>query len=139
MAKAYVKHDYAVTGRDYVETEGGGGGGGGVSYSTEEQDTGLTWIDGSPIYQKTFDCGAAPSNNLLEVAHGITGIDFVVDMRGTAIDTVAGFDPVPLVQGNGTYQMALTVDNTNIKIVTAYHLSSITNIYVTLKYTKRTE
>lgn len=26
MAKAYVKHDYAVTGRDYVETEGGGGG-----------------------------------------------------------------------------------------------------------------
>ena len=30
MAKAYVKHDYAVTGRDYVETEGGGGGGGGL-------------------------------------------------------------------------------------------------------------
>ena len=27
---------------------------GGVNYSTEEQDTGLTWIDGSPIYQKTY-------------------------------------------------------------------------------------
>ena len=31
-----------------------GGGGGGVNYSTTEQDTGLTWIDGRPIYQKTF-------------------------------------------------------------------------------------
>ena len=29
-------------------------GGGGISYSTEEQDTGLTWIDGKKIYQKTF-------------------------------------------------------------------------------------
>lgn len=28
---------------------------GGVSYSTTEQDTGLTWIDGKKIYQKTFD------------------------------------------------------------------------------------
>lgn len=54
MAKAYVKHDYAVTGRDYVETEGGGGGGGGVNYSTEEQDTGLKWINGRSIYQKTI-------------------------------------------------------------------------------------
>ena len=30
------------------------GGGGGVDYSTEEQDTGLKWIDGSTIYQRTF-------------------------------------------------------------------------------------
>ena len=34
---------------------GGGGGGGGISYSTEVQDTGLTWIDDRPIYQITFD------------------------------------------------------------------------------------
>lgn len=26
-----------------------------VNYSKEEQDTGLTWIDGKKIYQKTFD------------------------------------------------------------------------------------
>lgn len=56
MAKAYVKHDYAVTGRDYVETEGGGDTpAGGIDYSTEEQDTGLKWIDGKSIYQKTID------------------------------------------------------------------------------------
>lgn len=31
-----------------------GVGGGGVDYSTTEQDTGLKWIDGKPIYQKTY-------------------------------------------------------------------------------------
>jgi hypothetical protein len=31
-----------------------GVGGGGVDYSTTEQDTGLKWIDGRTIYQKTF-------------------------------------------------------------------------------------
>ncbi len=33
---------------------GGGSGGGGINYSTEEQDTGLLWIDGRHIYQKTY-------------------------------------------------------------------------------------
>jgi hypothetical protein len=33
---------------------GGGGGGGGVNYSTVEQKTGRTWIDGSDTYQKTL-------------------------------------------------------------------------------------
>lgn len=55
MAKAYVKHDYAVTGRDYVETDGGDTPAGGIDYSTEEQDTGRKWIDGSKIYQITVD------------------------------------------------------------------------------------
>lgn len=32
----------------------GGGSGSGVNYSTTEQDTGLKWIDGKPIYQKTY-------------------------------------------------------------------------------------
>ena len=29
--------------------------GGGVDYSTQEQDTGLKWIDGRTVYQRTFD------------------------------------------------------------------------------------
>ena len=30
-------------------------GGGGVDYSTTETDTGLSWIDGNPIYQRVFE------------------------------------------------------------------------------------
>ena len=29
--------------------------GGGIDYTTEEQDTGLKWIDGRKVYQRTFD------------------------------------------------------------------------------------
>lgn len=55
MSRLYVQHDYAVTGRDYVETDGGDTPAGGISYSTEEQDTGLKWIDDKNIYQITID------------------------------------------------------------------------------------
>lgn len=55
MAKAYLQRDTAVTGKYYVETEGGGDTpAGGISYSTEEQDTGIKWLDGKTVYQKSF-------------------------------------------------------------------------------------
>lgn len=47
MAIYYNGHLQATKG-------GGGSSGGGVNYSTTEQDTGLKWIDGRTIYQKTF-------------------------------------------------------------------------------------
>lgn len=54
MAKAYVQRDTAVTGKYYVETEGGGDTpAGGVNYSTEEHVIG-TWTDGSTLYEKTI-------------------------------------------------------------------------------------
>ena len=47
MAIYYNGHQHANKG-------GGSSGGGGVDYSTTEQDTGVKWIDGKPIYQKSF-------------------------------------------------------------------------------------
>lgn len=55
--------------------------GGGVDYSLTEQDTGLKWIDGSVIYQKTINFGTMPVNNEKDVAHGIINLSFVVDME----------------------------------------------------------
>ena len=40
----------------FSEMEGGGGG---ASYSTEEQVVG-TWINGKPIYKRTWDFSASP-------------------------------------------------------------------------------
>ena len=54
MSKLYLQHDYQVTGKDYVETEGGDTPAGGLDYSTEEQDTGIKWLDGSSVYVKSF-------------------------------------------------------------------------------------
>lgn len=52
-------------------------GGGGVDYAYTEQDTGLKWFDGKPIYQRSI------YNTSSEVQNDLTSwnIDSVVDMR----------------------------------------------------------
>lgn len=52
------------------------GGGGGVNYSSQEQDTGLTWLNGEHIYQKTFVKTNAAAGN----------IDFDLDFADTDIE-----------------------------------------------------
>ena len=84
MAKAYVKHDYAVTGRDYVETDGGDTPGGGVDYYTEEQDTGIKWLNGSPIYVKSFT-------------------ELSVETNGTTWVTLAAIDGLSMVLSVDAY------------------------------------
>ena len=54
MSKAFVQRDTAVTGKYYVDTEGGSGGGGGsAGYDMEEHVVGK-WIDGSDLYECTY-------------------------------------------------------------------------------------
>lgn len=82
MAKAYVQRDTAVTGKYYVETEGGGDTpAGGIDYSIEEQDTGLKWIDGKSIYQRTFTTTTGDTGDNTTIAN-LTNIDTMVDMKG---------------------------------------------------------
>ena len=68
-----------------IKTGSGGGGKGGVDYSTEEQDTGLKWIDGKTIYSKTIDCGvnyAIPQGSVVAVEKIIPdGIDTPIKAR----------------------------------------------------------
>ena len=85
MAKAYFKHDYVITGKDYVETEGGGDTpAGGINYSIEEQDTGLKWIDGKSIYAITvvLDNPVSIPQNTATTLLNVAGynIDTLVDV-----------------------------------------------------------
>ncbi len=58
----------------YEDVVGGGGGAGGLSKTTTEQDTGLTNIDGDPIYQVTKAIAAGPNNTIVSIPHGIVGL-----------------------------------------------------------------
>lgn len=84
MSKLYLQHDYQVTGKDYVETEGGDTPAGGISYSTEEQDTGLTWIDGKKIYQRVYELGSTTVSQSTWVNTAIesAGIGQIVEAWG---------------------------------------------------------
>lgn len=59
--ETYISKEFVPTGVELTNEEywvqisvPGGSTSGGVNYSTEEQDTGLKWVDGRTIYQKTF-------------------------------------------------------------------------------------
>lgn len=113
-------------------------GGGGIDYSTSEQNTGLKWIDGRPIYQKTFTLGT--------VAQGVSLISS--NFKATTYDEVWQTDihwrynTINLDVGNhGGTGGAIYVelyDNTGLYVV---NLSGVdaTNFYVTLRYTKITD
>lgn len=75
----------------FTQVEGGSGG---VNYSTEEQDTGLKWIDGSSIYCKTINMGV--SNNAtgasFSAEHGIGTFSHIVKYEFVAYKTnTSGF------------------------------------------------
>lgn len=60
LTKGIKIADYSIddiTGELYAPRGDGSGNisSNGINYSTEEQDTGLTWIDGKKIYQKSFN------------------------------------------------------------------------------------
>jgi len=61
---------------------GGSGGGGGLSYAEIEQNTGLQWLGGGTIWQKTVPLGnlTAP-HQVKEVAHQIPNLTHVVSVE----------------------------------------------------------
>lgn len=105
-------------------------GGGGVDYSTSEQDTGLKWIDGKPIYQRTF---LNTSNQQWVDISGLN-IDGVINRFGAWQDN-----------GNVWYGLdenskstSLTINpNTGYMIFDANVI--IKNARITILYTKTTD
>lgn len=55
--------------------------GGGINYTTEEQDTGLKWIDGRTIYQKTITKSFSTTNSSYNCYYG--NIDYTSDFNIT--------------------------------------------------------
>lgn len=136
MAKAFVQRDTAVTGKYYVEAEGGSGGGGGVSYSTEEQDTGLTWIDGKKIYQKTVEFGTLPNASSKEVAHDIVGFETIWIKEFICVGSNDYYTILPYVlMSAGTHGGELYLHDGKIHVTVDGNFSSYTG-YCTICYTK---
>ena len=109
-------------------------------YSTNEQIVGR-WIDGKPLYQKSYNVGIIPINdNPLLFAHNISNIGVIVSTTGFAYDGSNICLPLPYVSYYASnINIQLYSDKTNIVIRQGGNGWSNYTGYVTLQYTKTTD
>ena len=110
------------------------------SYSTTEQKTPFTWIDGKPIYKKTVDFGWLPNNTTKNVNHGISNFERLIKAEAAA-NAGGNWAMMPLVfQGNSSnYNVEFQVTSTYIHMSANTDRSSWRDCAVTLWYTKTTD
>lgn len=124
----------------------GGSGGGGISYSTEEQDTGLKWLDDKSIYQKTFtyegDIGTTTTTIYTDsdkIVDTLVDMMVVIDAKTfknvTTVSSAFGNFRYGTTQYQNYFWYEFGTINNYIK---SYAGSPMTGIkaYVTIKYTK---
>lgn len=107
-------------------------------YSTEEQIVG-EWIDGRPIYQKTFYISALLNKSITQVSHGISNIGELVSITGT-MNNGTDRRPLPFVHDKTLEsQISLVLNPTTIEIANRGADYSSYHAYVTIQYTKTTD
>lgn len=65
-------------------------------YSTSEQSTGETWVDGKTIYQKTIKITSL-NTGTFQQQHGISNFGELIDIYGTGYWSVQGWQPIQRV------------------------------------------
>lgn len=110
-------------------------------YSDEEREIGV-WRDGKPLYQKTIDVAPLPNNTIKEIQLD-TDIERIISMRGYGIDSNdkwdVFFNDVVPTSVSGSIRVFANTANQKLYISTAQNLTSYTEAYVTIQYTKTTD
>ena len=109
------------------------------SYSTSEVKTSATWIDGKPIYKKTFSFTLANAE-ATTVNHGISNFGLLIRFEGAAVQSGTKNVPIPRTLANINYQIGLEgVTTTSFEIDVGTNGPRGKQAYVTLWYTKTTD
>lgn len=107
-------------------------------YSTTEHIVG-SWIDGKPLYQKSFATGAITGGSDKTISTGITNGANARIVDGY-IETGAGYDvPINIQQGTTTTNIFSRVHKSANSIIITSSISSTNGGYVTIQYTKTTD
>jgi hypothetical protein len=109
----------------------------GMQYSLDEQLTGDLWVDGSPIYQKTFNFPNLPGNSTFTYELDELDANALLFMEGFAVHS-GGFGGglVTFLSSNSSYWSCMaTLAPPTFKLYTAMG-SGTFNLWVTFKYTK---
>lgn len=121
-----------------------------TEYADREREVG-TWLNGAPIYQKTFMCGALPALNpgqstcVLKVDTGLSDIK-VVKMYGYAYNATSELTiPLPFISSAVPGPVSLmvgqsdTTGNAEIRIITSDDKTGFLVSAVTIEYYKDDE
>ena len=113
-------------------------------YSTGEAKIG-TWVNGKPLYRKVVYVGSKPNETNVTINNVVSNLDTLVRMSGTAYNS--GYNQyynIPNAHSTiaSWYINAILVDKTDLQIRGGdgwNTANGLTNIYVTLEYTKTTD
>lgn len=108
-----------------------------TGYSTEEVDTGVTWLNGEKIFRKVISVGDLPNATTKSVAAGITNLGIMLKIYGVAYTSGSSAIPLPFVDdayvaGNILIDYQASGD---IRIISGSDKSAFTG-YIVLEYTK---
>ena len=116
-----------------------------INYSTDEQDTGLNWIDNKNIYQKTivYTNPELLSPGYHQVEHNIENIDSIIKINIMYVRNDGYFIPAPNGQTDSNWN---TMNAGASKTKIDYNIgNSLTNNYaikkiiIDIEYTKTTD
>lgn len=112
-----------------------------ASYSLTETRTNGVWIDGKPIYKRTYNCGSLLNNGTRYVNHGITNLGVIMKSEAFAVyegSVSTGVNlPIPYTAPTGI-QNTVTVNFTSTQIcLTTGTDRTAATAYVTIWYTKK--
>ena len=132
--------DYSIDGvsDSLYAPNGGGGGGGGIDYSTTEQDTGLKWIDGSAVYQKTINIvnsSSVAATRDIDLSSDIPSGARVIEFSGI-YEYVYSSKNYGYMIGNEFVYCSMEDSAYKLKIVLGNGTVSSDEINLTIKYTK---
>ena len=109
-------------------------------YSTSEVKTNKIWINGKPIYRKSYHIPSFPNSDTFSIDLEINSLDSIIDVFGFAkskTNNYAGFPINNTRLDNPGAPICVYFDNT-MKINTGQDRSNYTG-YITLEYTKTTD
>ena len=121
-----------------INYTGGGTGGGGINYSTTEQNTGLKWVDGSDIYQRTLVVNNLSVENGVRftLPHGIVNIGKMISLECCMHTDETDFAGGVFLTPNAS--VFCTDTNISLSFPATWQASLDRVWYFTIKYTKTT-
>ena len=109
------------------------------SYSTTEQKTPFTWVNGKPIYSKTFSFTLTNVEATI-VNHGISNFGLLIRYEGAVVQSGTKNVPIPRTLANLNYQIGLEgVTTTSFEVDVSSNGPRGKQAYMTLWYTKTTD